>query len=817
MVTWCLGHLVELDEPAAYNPAWKRWSLDTLPMLPDRFRLRPVRSSAAQWKVVRDLLRDRSFTEVVNGCDAGREGELIFRLCYELSGSKLPVRRLWISSMTDGALRAGLAGLRPGARYDALADAARCRSEADWLVGMNATRAVTTRNRGGDNTLYSIGRVQTPTLALVVAREQAVRTFVPRDYWEVHGTFARPGDAQRFRARWSHAGRSRLATEALAEAITARAGSHREPPAGPRVETVEARAQKVPPPLLFDLTSLQRTANRRWGLSAQRTLDIAQALYETHKLLTYPRTDSRHLTGDLRGELPEVFDALAADGAYAPFARQLRAHPPGPTPRVFNDARVSDHHAIIPTTRKADSARLDRDEARIHDLVVRRFLGAFYPDAEFLLTTAVVVVGETRPGDRAPAPPPVTPPPRTGDSSDADTDVAELALGAAAFLDAVPPPPDRFIARGRARVKAGWQEVAGVGGAEADGDTDDLQDLPRLTRGDVLSAVYAHARKQTLAPRRYTEATLLSAMESAGRAIEDDALRLAMKDTGLGTPATRAATIETLLRRGYVIRQQKNLVSTALGEGLIAGLPVPSLASPELTGAWEARLARMARGEERREDFMRDIAGYVRALVDGVRAAPARVVAATAAANAAGAASGSAPDADRESGPGDTRARARPGAAPRARARSTSGAARGTAAGTAATGRAKPVVETAEVPGATTELTCPRCRQGRLITGRRAWGCSRWREGCTLVVPFEPDGRRITSAQLRDLVTRGVTRATTWQQDGATVRGRLRLDLTVEPPAVRVEATGTDPGVGKAAAPATRVRRRGGAGGTSGV
>jgi DNA topoisomerase-3 len=313
VITWCVGHLVELDEPASYDPKWKAWRLDTLPMLPDRFRLRAVKGSRDQLQVVKGLLRDDRFQEVVNACDAGREGELIFRYVYDLCGGRLPVRRLWISSLTDEAIKAGFAALKPGRDYDPLADAARCRSEADWLVGLNATRAVTVRHRtGGDSPLYSIGRVQTPTLALVVARDLEIRQFVPRDYWEVRGKFTTAaGDS--FEATFRHQRRARLDTQPLAAALITRLDAHAgaSDPHGPAVERVQQKTVREPPPLLFDLTTLQRTANRRFGLSAARTLEIAQSLYETHKVLTYPRTDSRYLSKDVASTLPRLFRAVA--------------------------------------------------------------------------------------------------------------------------------------------------------------------------------------------------------------------------------------------------------------------------------------------------------------------------------------------------------------------------------------------------------------------------------------------------------------------------------------------------------------------------
>ena len=694
VITWCVGHLVELDEPAAYDARWKAWRLDTLPMIPERFRLRPVQSSRDQCKAVRELLGDRRFTEVVNACDAGREGELIFRYVYELAGSRLPIRRLWISSMTDEAIRAGFAGLRPGAQYDALADAARCRSEADWLVGLNATRAVTVRHRTGpDSTLYSIGRVQTPTLAIVVEREKAIRAFVPRDYWECKGKFGKPG-SEIITATWTRGKATRLGKREIVEAILERdrAQARATDPDGPLVERVEQKKTREPPPLLFDLTSLQRTANRRFGLSASRTLEIAQALYETHKLLTYPRTDSRHLSSDLAAELPKIFRGVGQIDEYAGFVAPLLEKAPPKSKRVFDDSKVQDHHAIIPTGKTARGA-LGRDEERVFDLVVRRFLGAFYPDAEFANTELSVRVGPAGPGD--------------------GPDDRE------ALLDQLPPPPDRYLARGRVRLVAGWQEVAGFGDdAGKDGKDELEQTLPPVKEGDRLDGTFEAVARQTKPPPRHSEATLLSAMETAGRAIEDEALRQAMKDCGLGTPATRAATIETLLKRKFVAREGKMLVPTDLGMGLLDALPVPSLASPELTGSWEARLHRIARGQEPRTTFMNDIASYVREVVTAIRGARPR-----------------------PSGPPPTTARPAPPPKP-------------------------------EAPPRAAALPCPRCGSGALITGKRGWGCSRWREGCGFVIWFETAGKRLTEAQLEDLVRKGKTRKARFGE----AQGRLVLD-----------------------------------------
>jgi DNA topoisomerase-3 len=784
IVTWCVGHLVELDEPASYEPRWKAWRLDTLPMLPARFKLRPVASSQDQLTHVRRLLGDRRVREVVNACDAGREGELIFRYVYELAGCQLPVRRLWISSMTDEAIRAGLAALRAGADYDPLADAARCRSEADWLVGLNATRAVTVRHRSaGDSPLFSIGRVQTPTLALVATRDAAIAAFVPTPYWEVRGSFvasaAEAADApMRFEALWTHEAPdpaeprktrsfTRLGSSTLAEQVITRAG------AGTAVvESVRGRKTREAPPLLFDLTSLQRTANRRFGFSAARTLELAQALYETHKLLTYPRTDARHLSRDLIGALPNLFAGLASLNEYQPFAQRLLRDLDDKATgarfagnrRVFDDAKVHDHHAVIPTLGKINEralAALNRDERRLYDLVVRRFLSAFFPDAEFAATEIVVRVGDARAvvpgGPRATASGGREAVRAGATTTGAGTTSAGEGERDEPVLDRLPDPPDRFVARGRVRLEAGWQEVAGIG-ADAAAGGDEAPTLPKLSEGTGLGGSYKGAAKQTRPPPPLTEATLLAAMETAGRTIEDEELRAAMKDSGLGTPATRAATIETLIKRAFVVRAGKNLNVTETGKALLAALPVTSLASSELTGRWEARLSRIARGLEGRVAFMQDIAKYVAEVVDAIKSAPVRplpssvMVARRPTADARG-----------SSEPGRTRpaTETRP-SAEKSRGRSVAGVAAVAAV----------AAKTAEAP-----LSCPRCQQGTLLTGKRGWGCSRWREGCGFVVWFDLDGKRLTEALLRELVRKGKTRKTCWPRAGTEVAGHLVLDV----------------------------------------
>ncbi len=571
-VTWCLGHLLELVEPAAYDPAWKTWSLDTLPLVPPAFRLRPRKASTDQWRAVRALLQARDLDEVVNACDAGREGELIFAWAYEASGCRAPVRRLWVSSLTDEAIREGFAALRPPRR--SLEAAARCRAEADWLVGLNATRAMTLRMGTGPGApLLSVGRVQTPTLALLATREAEIEAFVPRAFWQVVARFrAAAGEWEAIRVEADAEGKDqeRLFDRERAEAIARR--THGRPGTVARVERKEAVER---PPLLHDLTALQREANQRFGFTAARTLGLAQALYERHKVLTYPRTDSRHLPSDLVPRLPALVQGLAW-GPYAAAASMAgRRDPATLGRRVVDDREVSDHHAIVPTGRDPRPLGLQPDEKRLFDLVARRFLGAFHPDARFALTVVETHV-------RADGPP--------------------------------GPEVERFTVRGRTCLDLGWQAVDPPASRRKE------VELPALTEGDAAETLAVEAKEGcTQPPHRHTEASLLGAMERAGEALDDEDLRLAMKRNGLGTPATRAAILETLVARGYVARRVRELVPTGRGRALLEALPVASLRSPRLTGEWEARLAAVADGGFEQDAFMAGIRAFTAEIVDAIR------------------------------------------------------------------------------------------------------------------------------------------------------------------------------------------------------
>ncbi|MBN1335375.1 MAG: DNA topoisomerase 3 [Deltaproteobacteria bacterium] len=577
-VTWCLGHLLELAEPAAYDPAWKAWSLDALPLLPPAFRLQPRKASADQWRAVRDLMKARDLDEVVNACDAGREGELIFAWAYELAGCRAPVRRLWVSSLTDEALREGFAALRPP--LGALEAAARCRAEADWLVGLNATRAMTLKMGAGPGApLLSVGRVQTPTLALLCAREAEIEAFVPQAFWQViarFGVAAGEWEAVRVVRDTDGEDQERLDDRETAEAVVRRtAGQPAE------VATVEPKERVERPPLLFDLTALQREANQRFGFTAAHTLAIAQSLYERHKVLTYPRTDSRHLPSDLAARLPALVHGLAW-GPYAAAASVAAVRDPASLgPRFVDDREVSDHHAIVPTGRDPRPLGLETDEKRIFDLVARRFLGAFHPDARFALLRVETHVHAARDGSQDPG-----------------------------------PEVERFVARGRTCLEPGWQSVD----PPASRRKEVL--LPPVLPGDAVRILGVEAKEgRTQPPRRHTEASLLGAMERAGEALDEEELRRAMKRNGLGTPATRAAILETLLERGYLARRARELIPTPRGQALVEALPVEALRSPRLTGAWESRLAAVAEGTQDREAFMADVRAFTVHAVDAIRVA----------------------------------------------------------------------------------------------------------------------------------------------------------------------------------------------------
>ncbi len=573
VITWAVGHLVELAQPEDYDERFKKWRMADLPIVPDAFKLKPRDAKAKkQLSVIHKLLKRDDVERVINACDSGREGELIFAYIWETAGVSKPVERLWISSMTRQAIREGFERLRPGEQLESLQEAARSRSEADWLVGMNATRAATIRGRAWVGGVVSLGRVQTPTLAIIVRREREIQAFVPEPYWLVHASFEAPTRAG-YAGLWFEGDETRLKDAKRADEIVGKvSGKEGE------VASVERKEQSEAAPLLYDLTSLQRDANRRFGFSAQRTLRAAQSLYEDKKAITYPRTSSRYLSGDMVPQLKPTAGTLVPVKDYTEAARFVLSLEKLPLARVVNDARVEDHHAIIPTDIEHALDTFTPDERRVFDLVARRFLAVFHPPARYARTTVVTAVeGE------------------------------------------------RFRTRGKVTLDPGWRRVYGLDLEEAAARPRDEDaeggELPRLVQGMTVRCVEAESEaKETKPPPRYTEATLLSAMETAGKLIDDEELREAMKERGLGTPATRAEIIETLIRREYVERAGKDLQPTPKGLQVISMLERHPLTSAELTGDWEKRLADIEHGAHARSEFMREIETFTRATVEEIAA-----------------------------------------------------------------------------------------------------------------------------------------------------------------------------------------------------
>lgn len=583
VVTSAVGHLVEIQAPEKYDVKRGKWSFTHLPVIPPHFDLKPVDKTKSRLNAVVKLAKRKDVSALVNACDAGREGELIFRLIEQYAGGGKnlgkPVRRLWLQSMTPQAIREGFANLRSDQDMRGLADAARSRSEADWLVGINGTRAFTAFNsRDGGFFLTTVGRVQTPTLAIVVEREEQIRRFVSRDYFEVHAQFqAQAGlyPAKWFDPAWKKSDDAELKADrlwslkeavAIADAVRGRTGTVSE----------ESKPTSQASPGLFDLTSLQREANGRFGFSAKTTLALAQSLYERHKALTYPRTDSRHLPEDYVPVVKQTFEMLADSGLkhLAPHALvALNQSYVRKIPRVFDNRKVSDHFAIIPTLQAPSG--LSEAEQKIYDLVTRRFMAVFFPSAEYLVTTRI-------------------------------TQVAHAGIS------------HHFKSEGKVLVKPGWQAIYGKE-IETETDAPDAKTLVAVQTSEGVRNESVEAKGlKTRPPARYSEATLLGAMEGAGKWVDDDELREAMQEKGLGTPATRAAIIEGLLNEKYILRDGREMIPTAKAfqlMTLLRGLQVEELSRPELTGEWEYKLAQMEHGQLSRDAFMQEIASMTERMV----------------------------------------------------------------------------------------------------------------------------------------------------------------------------------------------------------
>ena len=573
VIASALGHLVELNMPADIDKKYARWSLSNLPIIPEKFKLKPIEKTKAKLAALKKLLSRKDIDGVINACDAGREGELIFTYIYEITKCKLPRQRLWVSSMTPSSILEAFSNLKSQEEMESLQDAARCRSESDWLVGINGTRAITSRMYGSrGKSLASVGRVQTPTLAMIVEREHEIQNFKPTRYWKItaefeiengkyEGVYQRPDFKQKDKDAndkadriWSHADAERVLNEV-------RAGG------GAKVSDKKTQSKQIAP-RLYDLTTLQREANNKYSFPANKTLSIAQSLYEKHKMITYPRTDSRALPDDYRGVVVRTMESMAEP--YRRFAQKAvdEDYVKKAGKRIFDSKQVSDHFALMPTD--VSGKKLTDDEAKIYDMIARRFVAAFYPEAVFDVTTRISAVGS-----------------------------------------------NIFKTEGKVLRSAGWLDVYNK-------ETSDKEILPPLAdEKERAKMLEAHLKEEsTKPPARYTEATLLSAMEGAGKLLDDEELADAMKDKGLGTPATRAQIIENLIAHKLVERERRDLVPTARAESLIRfldALAIDALTSPSMTGEWEQKLRLIERKQLSRKTFMDGICAMTTQIVDKAR------------------------------------------------------------------------------------------------------------------------------------------------------------------------------------------------------
>lgn len=563
VVSWAIGHLVTLCEPEDYDEGYKKWRMEALPIMPETLKTKVYPKTKPQYNILKKLMNAPEVDSIICATDSGREGELIFRYIYSQSGCRKPFDRLWISSMTDAAIKEGFASLKPGAEYDNLYQSAKCRSEADWLVGINASRAYTLRY----NALLSVGRVQTPTLAIIVAKQREIDSFVPVDYFEVTAKLSAKNTD--FKGKWFDlaSGETRIMDKNRAEAIL---NITKAPPPFGTVLSVETEEKRQPPPQLYDLTELQRDANRKFGYTAQKTLDIAQELYEKRKLITYPRTDSRYLSHDIVPKFKKILTKLSGSDVFNPWAAKLSGLDKLPVSgRFVNDAKVTDHHAIIPTdTGTLSMEALTTGETAVFSLVAKRFMAVFMPNYVY-------------------------------DSTKVVTDIHG----------------EPFLSKGTVVKEEGWMELYRGDKDMKKTDEDDNPGLPDLTAGGSVDVKgVSMEQKKTKPPSPYTEASLLSAMENAGKFVEDEELKERLKESGLGTAATRASIIERLIKVGYVHRKGKSLIPDEKGIKLIDAVPA-ELKTPETTGKWEKGLSAVAAGAMAAERFMGSIQRYVNYII----------------------------------------------------------------------------------------------------------------------------------------------------------------------------------------------------------
>ncbi len=636
VITWAIGHLITLCEPEDYDKKYKRWNYKDLPIVPKQITTKPYSKTFKQLKIIKELVNRKDVAALICATDSGREGELIFRYIYNYFNCKKPFKRLWISSMTDKAITEGFEKLKDGSNYDNLYYSAKCRSEADWLVGINATRAYTTQN----NVLLSIGRVQTPTLALIVQRQKEIDDFVPKDYYELVANF---GD---FSGTWFDKKPSETKIFEEKDAIEIEKKVFNKEAI---VKKISKSNKKELPPLLYDLTELQRDGNKNYGYTAQEVLSIAQSLYEKRKMITYPRTDSRYLSDDMKSKVKQTMDKINVE----PYSRAIKTVlDKGAlkfTKRIIDNSKVTDHHAIIPTDVTPKLDKLSREELNIYQLIVKRFIAVFYDD--FLFETTEIILEAEK---------------------------------------------ERFAVKGKIITQKGWKSLYIAS------KDDKEQELPLIQKGDIrLIEQIELLKKQTSPPKPFTEGTLLSAMENAGRFVEDEELKEQLKASGFGTPATRAGIIERLIQVDYIIRKGKALFPTPKGISLINIIP-EELKSPETTGKWEKALNKISQGELEMTRFMESISRFVDYLVQSTQSTKGNEVFAEEKSNK----------------------------------------------------RASTKRKPAKVLG-----TCPVCKKGNLIENSKAFGCSEWKNGCKMTIwknVLEKEGLLINEAIILELLEKGV-------------------------------------------------------------
>lgn len=642
-VTWTFGHLCTLKEPEDYTPAWKYWTLSSLPMIPPRFGIKLIDDPGIkkQFKVIETLISHAD--SVINCGDAGQEGELIQRWVMQKAGCSKPVQRLWISSLTDESIREGFKTLRPAADFDSLYHAGLSRAIGDWILGMNATRLYTQKYAQNRNVL-SIGRVQTPTLALIVNRQAEIENFVPQDYWELK-TLYRGVVFNSVKGRYMVEAEAQKALDDIKDALL-------------EITDIATKKGREAPPRLFDLTSLQVECNKKFGFSAEETLRLIQSLYEK-KVTTYPRVDTTYLSEDIYPKVPEILRNMVP---YAVLAKPVLDAPRIPkSKKVFDNSKVTDHHAIIPTNVDVRRAALSTDEKRVYDMIAKRFIAAFYPDCEFLQTTVNAAVNKVE-----------------------------------------------FKATGKQIVVTGWRDVYARDNAAAEKEepTDDSQTLPEFVKGETGAHEPSLLKKATQPPKPYTEGTLLRAMETAGKLVEDEELREAMKENGIGRPSTRAAIIETLLKRRYIRKERKNLVATPAGIELIATIHEELLKSAKLTGLWENKLRRIERNEYSAATFIDELKQMIASIVNSVLSDNTRHNIAI-----------EVPEKDAPKKETKPRAPRKP-----------------------------------RVIDSLDKIKCPICKKGHLLKGKTAYGCSEYRNGCTFVLPFSQYPDTLTPDELSKMI-----------------------------------------------------------------